>query len=137
MIPMELSKIVINETSDEQIVILKETNGARSFPIVIGIYEAAAIDRKVKNVKTARPLTHDLILNIIKGLGANLLKVVVNDLKKNTFYANLVVGIDGKEVAIDSRPSDAIVLAIQTNTPIFVEDKVLNEVINNSFGDVV
>lgn len=137
MIPMELSKIIINETSDEQIVILKETNGARSFPIVIGIYEAAAIDRKVKNVKTARPLTHDLILNIIKGLNANLLKVVVNDLKKNTFYANLIVRIDGKEVAIDSRPSDAIVLAIQTNTPIFVEDRVLNEVINNSFGDVV
>ena len=149
MIKMELAKIIISETNEEQIIVLKETNGSRSFPIVIGIYEAAAIDRKIKNIKTPRPLTHDLIGNILSGLKCRLQRVVVSDIKNHTFYAKLLVKLNGdpsKEgrpaspaggsVEIDSRPSDAIVLAIQMNVPIYVAEKVLDDVVGNNPGIV-
>jgi len=125
---MELSKILITETSDHQIIVLKEKDGQRSFPIVIGINEAWAIDRAVKGITTPRPLTHDLIHNVIEGLNAGVVKVVINDLKNNTFYAKIVLQGNSALVEIDSRPSDAIALAMQKNTPIFVEKKVLEEV---------
>ena len=127
MIEMELSKIVINEASDEQVIILKEKGGNRAFPIVIGIYEAAALDRGIRSVRTVRPLTHDLIINILKSLNARISKVIVNDLNNNTFYARLILGIDGKEIEVDSRPSDAIVLATHLKVPIFVEEAILNK----------
>ncbi len=127
MVEMELSKIVINEASEEQVIILKEKKGGRAFPIVIGIYEAAALDRQIRNVKTARPLTHDLIVNILGGLNARVAKVVVNDLQNNTFYARIVLGVNGKEIEIDSRPSDAIVLAAHLKSPIFVEEQILDK----------
>ncbi len=117
---MELSKILITETSDHQIIVLKEKDGQRSFPIVIGINEAWAIDRAVKGITTPRPLTHDLIHNVIEGLNAGVVKVVINDLKNNTFYAKIVLQGNSALVEIDSRPSDAIALAMQKNTPIFV-----------------
>lgn len=125
---MELSKILITETSDHQIIVLKEKDGQRSFPIVIGINEAWAIDRAVKGITTPRPLTHDLIHNVIEGLNAGVVKVVINDLKNNTFYAKIVLQGNSALVEIDSRPSDAIALAMQKNTPIFVEKKVLEEI---------
>mgnify|MGYP001619822789 FL=1 len=125
---MELSKILITETSDHQIIVLKEKDGQRSFPIVIGINEAWAIDRAVKGITTPRPLTHDLIHNVIEGLNAGVVKVVISDLKNNTFYAKIVLKGNSALVEIDSRPSDAIALAMQKNTPIFVEKKVLEEV---------
>jgi len=128
MVPMELSKIIITETSDHQIIVLKEREGQRSFPIVIGLHEAWAIDRAVKGVTTPRPLTHDLISNIIEGLNAGLVKIVINDLRNNTFYAKIVLKQNGAMVEIDSRPSDAIAIAMQNNTPIFVAKKVLEEV---------
>lgn len=128
MIPMELSKIIITETSDHQIIVLKEREGQRSFPIVIGLHEAWAIDRAVKGVTTPRPLTHDLIGNIIEGLHAGIIKIVINDLRNNTFYAKIVLQQNGLTVEIDSRPSDAIAVAMQKNTPIFVSPKVLEEV---------
>ncbi|HHT9106507.1 MAG TPA: bifunctional nuclease family protein [Candidatus Wujingus californicus] len=128
MVLMELSKILITETSDHQIIVLKEKDGQRSFPIVIGINEAWAIDRAVKGITTPRPLTHDLIHNVIEGLNAGVVKVVINDLKNNTFYAKIVLQGNSALVEIDSRPSDAIALAMQKNTPIFVEKKVLEEV---------
>ena len=128
MVLMELSKILITETSDHQIIVLKEKDGQRSFPIVIGINEAWAIDRAVKGITTPRPLTHDLIHNVIEGLNAGVVKVVINDLKNNTFYAKIVLQGNSVLVEIDSRPSDAIALAMQKNTPIFVEKKVLEEV---------
>lgn len=128
MIKMELSRIVISETSEEQIIILKESEGNRSFPIVIGLYEAATLDRKIKNVKMSRPLTHDLVENIIKSLSTALSRVVVHQLKNNTFYANLVLRSNGKEIKVDARPSDAIILAVQMNAPIYVEEKVINEI---------
>lgn len=128
MVLMELSKILITETSDHQIIVLKEKDGQRSFPIVIGINEAWAIDRAVKGITTPRPLTHDLIHNVIEGLNAGVVKVVINDLKNNTFYAKIVLQGNSALVEIDSRPSDAIALAMQKNTPIFVEKKVLEEI---------
>lgn len=128
MVEMELSRTIIDENREEQIIVLKEIKGSRIFPIVIGIYEAAAIDRKIKGIKTARPLTHDLMINFLKALNSTITKVVITDLKKNTFYAKIYVGVDGKEMEIDSRPSDAIVLAVHLKSPIFVDDKILNEV---------
>lgn len=128
MVQMELSRIVISETSDHQIIVLKEREGQRSFPIVIGLHEAWAIDRAVKGIPTPRPLTHDLIHNVIEGLGAGLKQIIINDLLNNTFYARLVLHRDGNSIEIDSRPSDAIALAMQRSTPIFVAEKVLDEV---------
>ncbi|HHT9125927.1 MAG TPA: bifunctional nuclease family protein [Candidatus Brocadiia bacterium] len=128
MIQMELSKIMISETNDHQIIILKEKDGQRSFPIVIGLHEAWAIDRAVKEIPTPRPLTHDLLYNVITGLSAGLARIIINDLKNNTFFAKLILLKNGESVEIDSRPSDAIALAMQKNTPIFVEEKVLDEV---------
>ncbi|MCQ4575269.1 MAG: bifunctional nuclease family protein [Candidatus Brocadiales bacterium] len=129
MVRMELVRIVISETSDHQIIVLKESHGQRSFPIVIGLHEAWAIDRAVKGIPTPRPLTHDLLNSIMEGLGAGLSQIIISDLRNNTFYAKLMVrGNDDGVVEIDSRPSDAIALAMQRKTPIFVEEKVLEEV---------
>jgi bifunctional DNase/RNase len=125
---MELSRIMISETSDHQIIVLKERDGQRSFPIVIGLHEAWAIDRAVKGIPTPRPLTHDLVYNVIEGLGAGLMQIIINDLRNNTFYAKLILQRDGSNVEVDSRPSDAIALAMQKSTPIFVAEKVLDEV---------
>ncbi|MCE9581803.1 MAG: bifunctional nuclease family protein [Planctomycetes bacterium] len=125
---MELSRLVISETNDEQTIVLKETGGERSFPISIGLYEAAAIDRKIKGHRTQRPLTHDLLTSVIAEMGAHLAKVVVHELREGTFYAKLVLDHEGREVEVDSRPSDAIVLAISAGAPIFVEEAVLEEV---------
>ena len=125
---MELSKIIITETSDHQIIVLKERGGQRSFPIVIGLNEAWAIDRAVKGITTPRPLTHDLIGNVIEGLNAGVIRVVINDLRNNTFYAKIVLQQNGSTIEIDSRPSDAIALAMQKNTPIFVANKVIEEI---------
>ncbi len=128
MIHMELSKIIITETSDHQIIVLKERGGQRSFPIVIGLNEAWAIDRAVKGITTPRPLTHDLMGNVIECLNAGVIRVVINDLRNNTFYAKIVLQQNGSTVEIDSRPSDAIALAMQKNTPIFVANKVIEEI---------
>ena len=128
MVLMELSKIIITETSDHQIIVLKERDGQRTFPIVIGLHEAWAIYRAVKGITTPRPLTHDLIGNIIEGLNAGIVKIEINDLRNNTFYAKIILQRNGSLVEIDSRPSDAIALAMQKNTPIFVARNILEEV---------
>lgn len=132
MVPMELNKVVISETSEEQVIVLKEINGARSFPIVIGIWEAVAIDRNLKNNRTPRPMTHDLIENVIKGLDARLESVIVNDLRDRTFFAKLMIRRNGKRAEVDSRPSDAIALAVLMKAPIYVEESVLEKVIQPS-----
>lgn len=127
-VQMELSRIIITETSDQQIIVLKEKFGERSFPIVIGINEAAAIDRRIKDIETPRPLTHDLLASIINSLEAQLEKIVIHDLLDHTFYAKLVLRRNGQLVEVDSRPSDAIALGAGTEVPIFVEESVLREV---------
>ena len=129
MIHMELSRIIISETNDEQVIVLKEVGGERAFPIVIGIWEAVAIDRNIKGKKTPRPMTHDLLENVIGGLDAKLDRIVVTELKDRTFYAHLILKRNGKSVEVDSRPSDAIALAVQMKAPIYVDEQVLDEVL--------
>ena len=128
MVHMELSRIMISETSDHQIIVLKEKEGQRSFPIVIGLHEAWAIDRAVKDIPTPRPLTHDLLSNVIIQLSGGIDRVEISDLKNNTFYAKIIISQNGSALEIDSRPSDAIALAMQGNTPIYVAKTVLEEV---------
>ncbi len=130
MIEVQLSRIVIRETSDQQTVYLREKDGSRQFPIVIGLFEAVAIDRCVRERKTKRPMTHELMASLLPALGAKLDRVVISDLRENTFYAKLVLaGAAGSPVEIDSRPSDAIALAVQVAAPIFVEERVIESVL--------
>jgi len=128
MVRCELVKIMITETADPQVIVLKEVDGERSFPILIGISEAIAIDRKIKGYEPARPLTHDLLASAITSLGGQVERVEVCALHDNTFYAKLVVERDGEIIEVDSRPSDAIALAVRLESPIFVAEEVLNEV---------
>ena len=128
-IPVELSRIVITETSPRQIIFLKEKNGERSFPIVIGINEAFAIDRRLKHVDMPRPMTHDLLGQVIVALGGRLAKIVINDLRDHTFIATLFIERNGEMIEVDSRPSDAIALGVAHDTPIFVAEHVLDEVL--------
>ncbi len=123
----ELSRIIINEASDQQIIVLKERHGPRSFPIVIGIVEIFAIDRRLKGIKPPRPLTHDLLASVIEGLGAKVEKIVINDLRNHTFYAKIFLTLDGRTVEIDSRPSDAIAISTATSAPIYVAEHVFEE----------
>ena len=127
MVEMELTRILIADMRDRQIIVLKEKNGTRAFPIVIGIFEAMAIDRHVKEIPLARPLTHNLLLSVIEAMGGKLERIVVNDLSEDIFYGRLHIRRDGQIIDVDSRPSDAIALAVQENVPIFVEEHVLNE----------
>lgn len=127
---MDLARIVINDASDQQIIILRERDGERQFPIVIGLTEAIAIDRRVKGIVTPRPLTHDLLANVISDLDGDLEKIVVHDLREHTFYAKLVIRRNGDLVEVDARPSDAIALGVGNETPIYVEEQVLQQVCN-------
>lgn len=126
-VEVELSRIIINETSDQQIIVLKERNGQRSFPVVIGIVEAFAIDRRLKGLTPPRPMTHNLLDNVIKGLGAKIEKIVINDLRQHTFYAKIYLDLNGRTIEIDSRPSDAIALCAASNTPIYVAEHVFDK----------
>lgn len=125
---MDLSRILIQDTSEQQVIFLAEREGGREFPIVIGDAEALAIDRRLKGYKKSRPMTHDLMAEIITHLNAELEKIVINDLKDHTFYAKLVLRLNGELIEVDSRPSDAIALGVASETPIYVSDKVLDEV---------
>ena len=126
-VEVELSRIIINETSDQQIIVLKERHGQRSFPIVIGIVEIFAIDRRLKGIKPPRPMTHDLLDDVIENLGANIEKIVINDLRNHTFYAKIYLSSNGQTVKIDSRPSDAIALGVASNAPIYVAEHVFEK----------
>jgi Uncharacterized conserved protein len=126
-VEVELSRIIINETSDQQIIVFKERYGQRSFPIVIGIVEIFAIDRRLKGLTPPRPMTHDLLDNVIKGLGAKIEKIVINDLRQHTFYAKIYLDLNGRTIEIDSRPSDAIALCAASNAPIYVAEHVFDK----------
>ena len=126
-IEVELSRIIINETSDQQIIVLKERHGHRSFPIVIGIVEIFAIDRRLKGIKPPRPMTHDLLDSTIENLGAKIEKIVINDLRNHTFYAKIHLSSNGRTVKIDSRPSDAIALSVASNAPIYVAEHIFEK----------
>jgi bifunctional DNase/RNase len=125
---MDLARIIIQDNSDQQIIVLKERDGERSFPMVIGDMEAIAIDRRWKGMRYARPMTHDLMANVIERMHGELEKIVIHNLREHTFYAKLVIRAHGELVEVDSRPSDAIALGIASETPIYVEEDVLREV---------
>ena len=127
-VQVELKRIIITETSDQQVIYLKEVEGERSFPIVIGATEALAIDRRLKGIPTPRPQTHELLSAVIEKLDARLERILINDLQEHTFFAKLVIRQNGKSVEVDSRPSDAIALGVANNVPIFVAEHVLDEV---------
>lgn len=127
-VEMELSRIIIQENSDQQFIFLKERHGERTFPIVIGIHEAIAIDRRLKGIPTPRPLTHELVHQVIEDMGGVLERVVVSDLRDHTFYATLVIRRGDEVIEIDARPSDAIAVGVVDDTPILVEEHVLDAV---------
>ncbi len=131
-VEMKLSRIIISEINEQQVIYLKEVDGDRQFPILIGIFEATSIDRRVKSDKPLRPLTHDLLVSVVDALGGELDSVVINDLREHTYYAKLRVRVDGELVEIDSRPSDAIAVAVTCDPrlPIYVSEDVLNEVLD-------
>ncbi|HEY1380483.1 MAG TPA: bifunctional nuclease family protein [Gemmataceae bacterium] len=127
-VQMELKRIIISEIHEQQVITLKEVDGDRSFPIVIGIFEATSIDRRVKGITNPRPLTHDLVANAIESMGGELQDVYINDLREHTYFAKLRVRQEGELVEIDCRPSDAIALAVTARVPIYVAEDVLGEV---------
>lgn len=132
IVEMELNKIRIDENRGEQIIVLKEKQGERVLPIVIGIMEVSAIKIKVAGVTPPRPMTHDLFWNTLNQLGVKLDKLVITRLEHNTFFAKLVLQIDSRIEEVDARPSDGIALALRANAGIFVDEGVLTKVVDNA-----
>ena len=131
LVQMELSRIIISEINDQQVIFLREVEGPRSFPILIGLFEATSIDRRVKGELPQRPLTHDLLKATIEALGGDAQDVVISELREHTYYAKVRVQHDGDLIEIDSRPSDAIALAVHfdPHLPIYVDSEVLDQVL--------
>ncbi|QDU59501.1 hypothetical protein Pan216_03290 [Planctomycetes bacterium Pan216] len=127
---MSLRRIIISEIHEQQFVELKEVEGGRKFTIVIGIFEATSIDRRVKKIPSPRPLTHDLLVNVIEQMGGELRDILISELREHTYYARLRVAVGGEILEIDSRPSDAIAIAVTADVPIYVNEEVLDEVAN-------
>ncbi len=132
-VQMELSRIIISEINDQQVIYLKEIDGPRTFPILIGIFEATSIDRRVKGFQSPRPLTHDLVVSICDQLGGELESVVISDLKDHTYFAKLRIRHEGELLEIDARPSDAIAVAVtcDPHLPIYVSEDVLQDVLGD------
>ncbi len=131
-VQMQLARIIISEINEQQVIYLREVDGTRQFPILIGIFEATSIDRRVKQFESARPLTHDLIVGAVEALGAELDSVVISDLRDHTYFASLRIRHNGELVELDARPSDAIAVAVTCNPhlPIYVSEDVLEEAMN-------
>ncbi len=130
LVQMSLARIVIVDSEDEKMsmIVLREADGERAFPILIGVHEAYAIDRRTKGIAVQRPLTHDLIERVIDEVDCQLEKIVISELRDSTFYAKLVLRRNGELLEVDSRPSDAIAVGAGTAVPIFVDESVLDEV---------
>ena len=124
-VEMKIRGLMMDPVTNMPIVILKDTGGDAVLPIWVGIYDANAIALEIEKVTTPRPMTHDLLKNLLTGLEASVRKVVVNELRDDTFFAIIWVERDGQIISIDSRPSDALALALRVDCPIFVEDEVL------------
>ncbi len=132
-VQMQLARIIISEISDNQVIYLKEVDGDRQFPILIGIFEATSIDRRVKTgEKPPRPLTHDVIVQVAETLGATVDSVVISELREHTYYAQLRLRRDEEILEVDCRPSDAIAVAVtfEPPLPIFVAEEVLEQSAN-------
>jgi len=127
MVEVEIDSIRVSLMSQHRIVILKEVQAERFLPIWIGPYEAEAITVSLQEMEVARPLTHDLLRNVLQTLGAEVLRINIVELRDDVFYARIIVRANGREMEIDSRPSDALALAVRVHVPIFVDDKVMLE----------
>lgn len=126
MVEMELVEIEITGEAGPQVIILQEKEGSRNFPIFIGNYEVMILDQTVRGFDTSRPLTHDLVLNVVEGLGGTLTGILVDELRSETFIGKLLVrDASGETQRIDTRPSDAIILAMKAKVPIYVAEEVL------------
>jgi uncharacterized protein len=125
-IEMTIKGLMVDPITNMPIVILRDKEGERVLSIWVGIFEANAIALQIENITTPRPMTHDLLRNVIHDLRASVQKIVVCDLQENTFYALVYLSLNGETVAIDARPSDAIALALRTRAPIFVEERVID-----------
>lgn len=125
MIEVEVDSIRVSLTNQQRLVVLKDINDDRYLPIWIGQYEAEALTLELQNTETARPLTHDLLKLTIEQMGGKLVHILVNDVRKEIYYARLVIDIDGRMIEVDARPSDAINLAIRAKAPIFVAEAVM------------
>ena len=125
-IEMTIKGLMVDPITNMPIVILRDKDGQKVLPIWVGVFEANAIALQIENITPQRPMTHDLLHNVIHDLKADIEKIVVSDLRENTFYALIYVSIGGEITAIDARPSDAIALALRARAPIFVEDKVID-----------
>jgi hypothetical protein len=127
MVEMTIDSIRVSLMNYQRVVILKEKAADRYLPIWIGPAEADAIAVKLQGASVPRPLTHDLLSSVVETLGASVKSIIVNDLKNDTFYAKIILNVDGKQLEVDSRPSDALALAVRVDVPIFVEDSVLDK----------
>jgi uncharacterized protein len=127
-------KLMIDPITNLPIILLRDRDGQRVLPIWVGASEANAIALQIENITTPRPMTHDLLRNVIHDLKAEIRKVVVSDLKDNTFYALIHLEVNGEPLAVDARPSDAIALALRARAPIFVEDRVIDNAKTNDFA---
>lgn len=130
LVKMTVVRIVIVDAEEEKMsmIVLREVDGRREFPILIGVHEAYSIDRRMKGLAIHRPMTHDLIERLIDRLDCQLEQVVISELRDSTFFAKLILRRNGEMIEVDSRPSDAIAVGAGTSAPIFVDDAVLKEV---------
>jgi len=129
-VPMQLSRIIISEISDNQVIYLQEIEGTRQFPILIGIFEATSIDRRIKtDFKPLRPLTHDLVVSVAEGLGAHVESIMISEMREHTYFAKLQLRRGEELIEIDCRPSDALAVAVTFDPPlpIFVAEEVLEQ----------
>ena len=137
-VEMKIRGLVMDPVTNMPIVILKDVNGSSVLPIWVGIYEANAIALEIEKVSTPRPMTHDLLRNLLLGLETQVHKIVVSELRDDTFYALIWLEKDGQVMSIDSRPSDALALALRVDCPIYVEDEVLkNSKVSGGASDKV
>jgi len=127
MIEVKIDSIRVSLMSQHRVVVLKDTDSDRYLPIWIGPFEADAITLQLQGVQVARPLTHDLLKSLIDEMGATISHIIVTELKNDTFFANIIMDVDGKSIEIDSRPSDAIALAVRVSAPLFVSESVMEE----------
>jgi bifunctional DNase/RNase len=125
LMEVKVMGIVVDPKASNPVVVLVDLTGQKALPIWIGVFEAEAISRGLEDVVTLRPMTHDLMKQILDTFQVSLTRVVINDIKGNTFYANLYLNIEGEEVIVDSRPSDAIALAVRVKAPIFIAESVV------------
>jgi hypothetical protein len=134
LIKMKVAGLTIDPLTNTPIVILKDLDEKKAIPIWIGLFEASAIATELEKITFSRPMTHDLIYELLKTLGVEVVKVEINDLRNNTFFANIHLLKDNETLVVDSRPSDAIALALRANAQIFVDEKVIEKSRNVDFG---